>query len=192
MHHSVSRPQHTEPVAEDTYTYTTGLTNHSRGHSTDLTNPPYHHQSAEHAKSKDCHLNKSTNFSKATELSKPVSALNIHHQSPMTTPPEAGPSEGAVGGATGPSLQPFHTQFIRNIVEDALDDFRDQIRQDILNLHTEVLKQFLVQQVTTISILSVHYFSRLKGLRIKIFFYQCLPLNNKLNYPSSLCSCAKT
>ena len=64
------------------------------------------------------------------------------------TPTDAQPSVGGDGsGAIGLPPQSFPTQFVKNIIEDALDDFREQIRRDILDVHTSMLKQFLLQQV---------------------------------------------
>ncbi|KAI0240492.1 Protein NEDD1 [Lamellibrachia satsuma] len=70
------------------------------------------------------------------------------------TPTDAQPSVGGDGsGAIGLPPQSFPTQFVKNIIEDALDDFREQIRRDILDVHTSMLKQFLLQQTEINSML---------------------------------------
>ncbi len=42
----------------------------------------------------------------------------------------------------------FQLDVLRNLVADAMEDFQDQIRQDVLNLHMDMVKQFLVQEVS--------------------------------------------
>ncbi|KAK2145367.1 hypothetical protein LSH36_683g03118 [Paralvinella palmiformis] len=84
----------------------------------------------------------STNYNSDSVLSCPG-----RDEAATITPPEAGPSSEVVAGAASSTLQPFQTQFIRNIVMDAMEEFRDQIRQDVLNLHTELIKQFFIQQM---------------------------------------------
>lgn len=84
---------------------------------------------------------------KSVECSRLSPKLPGRDEAATITPPEAGPSSEVVAGAASSTLQPFQTQFIRNIVMDAMEEFRDQIRQDVLNLHTELIKQFFIQQV---------------------------------------------
>ena len=90
--------------------------------------------------------------------------LRPHTAQPARTPTGALPSAEGDGAAAG-YLPPesFPTQFIKNIIEDVLDDFREQIRRDILDVHTSMLKQFLIQQVGGATSLKLSFAYSLKS-----------------------------